>query len=135
MEIDNVRGGHLHQRVGEGPYLRCYVQRLGDLLLNEPAIPQPSHFGIESVVLGYEASALRRSASTSERVCSYYGMGCQEGWRPSSPTHSLPFRVRVSSWIEQRGTLLVGAETDGIQELPGREILDSGVGLRYARKG
>ena len=49
-------------------------------------------------------------------------------------SYSLLVPARVISWFERDGELLAGAEVaEGDRDLPVRVILDSGVGLRYAR--
>ena len=73
MGIDCDRGGHLHQRLGEERFVRCYVQPKGKLLL-----------------------------------------------------------ARLISRIERSGNRSLRASD---QDLPLLEILDSGVGFRYASNG
>jgi len=99
--------------------------------------PRNLHFSLfKRSSWGSCAPTLRRSASARERVCPFYGMDCQEGSVSVMSSHSFPFLDPVIIQIGRSGDLTLDCRFSvNDYDPPVRELLDSGVGLRYARNG
>jgi hypothetical protein len=112
--------------------LRCYVQRMGDLLLHEPAGPVTYNLRCLSSRAWTPQIGIRNGARMPFlRFGRPGGVGIGDRY-----PILLPFLDPMIIQIGRSGNLTLDRRLSvSDHDSPLRELLDSGVGLRYARNG